>query len=98
MEKIIWTEISLESLNGIWEFYANKNVGVADKIIDEIFITAENIRFAEQYQSETLLRNDFRRAVIRHFKIIYRVEKNNLRIIDVFDARQNPNKLKDKLR
>ncbi len=94
MEQIIWSTIAEISLTDIWSFYAKKDIAVADKIIDEIIQMAESIEFGEQFQIEEYLEGDYRRAIVRHFKIIYRVENNHLRIIDVFDTRQDPEKMK----
>lgn len=62
--------------------------------MEEVTSTAENISYKDQYQVEDLLDGEFRRAVVRHFKIIYKVQDDYLRIIDVFDARQHPDKMK----
>ena len=94
MEKIIWSQASKVSLKHIWDFYAEKNTSAADRIVEEIISAAENISYRDQYQVEELLQGKFRRAVVRHFKIIYKVQDDYLRIIDVFDARQHPDKMK----
>lgn len=96
MEQIIWTLKAKNSLKLIWDFYAKTNVKLANKIIKEIIETAENIKFGTQYQVEELLPEyNYRRVVVRHFKIIYKVHKDTLEVLRVFDTRQNPNKLKD---
>lgn len=94
MGKIVWSKESRSSLNKIWQFYAEKDIRAADRIIDEIISTAENIKFGEQYQVEEILGAGYRRAVVRHFKVVYKIEINRLRILEIFDSRQNPNKLK----
>ena len=96
MEQIVWSNIARLSLKDIWDFYAEKSTPAADKIIEEIISAAESLSYKDQYQVEELLGEEFRRAVVRHFKVIYRVHEDHLRIIDVFDARQNPNTLKNK--
>ena len=77
----------------MWDFYAVKNIKAADKIIAEIIETANSIGFPEQYQTEEALGKNYRRIIIRHFKIIYRVEKDTIRILQVFDSRQDPKKM-----
>ena len=94
MGKIVWTEAARRSLKEIWQFYEEKDSGAADRIIDENISTAEKIRFDEQYQVVEILGQGFRRVVVRYFKVIYRVQKDQLRILEIFDARQNPGKLK----
>jgi plasmid stabilization system protein ParE len=55
VEKIVWSKVSSLSLKEIWEFYAEKSVSAADKIIQEIISAAENISFKDQYQIEEIL-------------------------------------------
>jgi len=94
-KKIIWSADAKNDLNLIWLFYAEKSFEVADKVIDEIIFTAESINFSEQFQLEpTFSKIEFRRAICRHFKIIYSVRENKLFIVRIFDSRQNPKKLK----
>ena len=52
MEKIIWTDPAKISLLHIWEFYAEVNPGLADKIVDEILKGMTGLIFLEQYQLE----------------------------------------------
>jgi plasmid stabilization system protein ParE len=94
LEKVKWSKRSVNSLNKIWVFYAEKaSIAIADKIIQEIIDKAENIRFSSQYQQEEYLENDHRRAIVRHFKIIYTFQNNQMNIFDVFDSRQHPGKI-----
>ena len=37
---------------------------------------------------------DHRRAVVGNYKVVYRIDKQEIKIIDVFDARQDPKKMK----
>ncbi|WP_181369438.1 type II toxin-antitoxin system RelE/ParE family toxin [Flavobacterium album] len=95
MEKVIWSKRSIKSLNKIWIFYAEKaGVAVADRIVEEIISESESIVFATQFQIEEYLEKGYRRAIVRHFKIIYLVRNNEFRIYNIFDSRQNPKKYK----
>tara|TARA_R110000751_G_scaffold48931_2_gene108755 strand:+ start:14607 stop:14897 length:291 start_codon:yes stop_codon:yes gene_type:complete len=93
VEKIIWTVEAKESLSIIWEFYASKSERAANKIISDIVETVENIHFNLQYQQEISLGEEYRRAISLHFKIIYKVEVRQIHILNIFDSRQDPNKL-----
>lgn len=93
MEKIIWTDSSKESLNEIWEFYAEKSEIAADNVLYDIFETIETIHFNLQYQQEIILGEEYRRALSLHFKIVYKVIGRQIAVLDVFDSRQDPNKL-----
>ena len=94
MEKVNWSKRSINSLNKIWKFYAeNISIEVADKFIHEIIVEAETIVFTSQYQVEELIGKGYRRAIIRHFKVIYKADGKIIRIYNIFDSRQNPKKL-----
>ncbi len=94
LEKIIWTNSAKTSLRHIWQFYAEINADLADKIIREILEGAEKLVFLEQYQVEETLRGNYRRIIIRHFKIICRPLGNGILVLQVFDTRQNTEKHK----
>ncbi|WP_423817999.1 type II toxin-antitoxin system RelE/ParE family toxin [Salinimicrobium sp. TIG7-5_MAKvit] len=70
------------------------NADLADKIIREILEGAEKLVFLEQYQVEETLQGNYRRIIIRYFKIIYRPLENGILVLQVFDTRQNPRKHK----
>ena len=93
MAQVVWTLAWKDALKTIWEFYAEVDARLADKIIDEIIETAEGIEFAQQFQIEEILGQDYRRAIVRHFKIIYAINGDVIRVLDIFDSRQNPSKL-----
>ena len=44
MEKVIWSKRSLSSIRMIWNFYAEKDIGSANKVVEEIISTVENIK------------------------------------------------------
>jgi plasmid stabilization system protein ParE len=90
--KIKWTEKSLAALQNVYNFYAEKSVEAANRVIDDIVETAEAITFAEQYQQDEVL-PQFRRMIVRHYKILYQVDDNVVYIMNVFDTRQNPLKI-----
>lgn len=94
MEEIIWTEIAVKNIMKIWQFYAEKDLIAANKILDKIYLTGKNIKYPQQYQIDETLGNPFRRMIVMHFKIIYVEFDNKILITNVFDTRQDPSKLK----
>ena len=83
----------MASLQKIWEFYRIKNKTAADKMIAGIIQTAERILYAEQFQQEEFLYERHRRAIYKHFKIIYTKTSNGIEILQIFDSRQDPSKM-----
>lgn len=93
MEKVIWTEVASEDIERIWKFYAEKSISAADKVVNKIYATGNNIKFPQQYQVDENLGKPFRRMVTLHFKIIYLEFRGKILITNVFDTRQNPEKM-----
>ena len=99
--KIIWSDYAETQLDKIFEYYAeNANDRVAKNLIQKII--AEPNRLLESPNSsqiEDLLldrENLYRYLIYKNYKIIYSVDekKHSIQIADVFDTRQNPEKIK----
>ncbi|MNL51362.1 hypothetical protein D3C87_1744550 [compost metagenome] len=57
-------------------------------------VQSKNIHFVEQYQVDEFLGEPYRRMIIRDYKIIYKIHsQTEIRILQIFDTRQNPIKL-----
>jgi plasmid stabilization system protein ParE len=68
--------------------YISKILKKPNSLSDNPFLGAKEPDLAE-------LSNNYRYLVWKHYKIIYRVDSKNeiIRVLDVFDTRQHPNKL-----
>ena len=67
------------------------------EIVRQVFEKAETLKtFPQSGQKETMLlhrKNQYRRLVIRYFKIVYFIEGENVHIVAIFDTRQDPKRL-----
>ncbi|HKL40868.1 MAG TPA: type II toxin-antitoxin system RelE/ParE family toxin [Cryomorphaceae bacterium] len=91
VDKITWTIEISKDLEGIYNFYAGKSEKAANRIIEEIISEVENLKFARQYQTDELNPN-YRRIIVGHHKIVYRITQNELVVLRAFDTRSNPEK------
>lgn len=89
--QVKWTKTSSSDLQIIFEFYLPKSAKAASNLVDEIINQVEAIDFTHQYQQDDI-NPRYRRIIIRHFKVLYRVEQNVVFIARIFDTRQNPKK------
>lgn len=89
---IVWTYEAENDLDGIFEYYFQKSQLAAYRIINDIIESAENLVFSSQYQRDAY-KDNCRRIVVRHYKLLYTVEENTAYILRVFDSRQNPSKI-----
>ena len=93
--QILWDNQAKADLKLIFEFIKLKSPQGAKNVIRDIIIQSKSIHFAEQYQVDEFLGEPFRRMVVRNYKIIYKIQsETEIRILQIFDTRQNPIKLK----
>ncbi|HZK07926.1 MAG TPA: type II toxin-antitoxin system RelE/ParE family toxin [Bacteroidales bacterium] len=93
--KIIWSDEALSNLQGIIDYlesrWTNREIKKFAQILDKQInlIEINPFLFAETDKS-----NGLRKSVLsRQTTIYYRVINNEIRIITLFDTRQNPKKV-----
>ena len=98
---VFWTAFAKNQLAEIYAYYKEKaNSQVAKKIINGIISESKLLIFQPQLgQIEELLtarEENFRYLIYSNYKIIYWLndKKGRIEIVDVFDTRQNPIKIK----
>jgi plasmid stabilization system protein ParE len=103
--KVFWTQFAEDKLKDIYDYYYNKvSKAVAEKLIIGILNKTIGLEKSPLIgQREPLLADrhqEFRYLVYKNYKIIYWVNQYNKRIeiVNVFDCRQNPEKLKNTTR
>ncbi len=96
--KVIWSARSLKDLDKAHDFLGEFSTQTANQTITDILSRAEQLhQFPESGPIELSLahrKKEHRYLISGHHKIIYRVEKQSIFIIRVFDTRQHPKKLK----
>ncbi|WP_396171612.1 type II toxin-antitoxin system RelE/ParE family toxin [Flavobacterium sp.] len=92
---ILWDNHAKADLKLIFEFIKLKSLQGARNVIRDIIAQSKSICFVEQYQVDEILGAPYRRMIVRNYKIIYKIHsKTEIRILQIFDTRQNPVKLK----
>ncbi len=87
---ILWDNQAKADLKLIFEFIRLKSPQGAKNVISDIVAQSKNIHFVEQYQVDEFLGEPFRRMIVRDYKIIYKIHsETQIRILQIFDARQN---------
>lgn len=101
--KIRWTEFAVQQLKNIFDYFEKKaGKSIARKIVTDI--VNSSIKLSKQPkigQIEELLATrpqKFRYLVHTNYKLIYWINEDMkfIEIVDVFDTRQNPIKMKRK--
>ena len=97
--KLRWMKRAVKHLDTIYDFLAKKNEQAAIKVYNEFLDTADTLlTFPLAGKEEDVLKENpknYRSLVAcKHYKLIYRIEKNIIKIVAVWDCRQNLKKLK----
>jgi len=99
---VYWTQFAEDKLEDVFLYYSEKaSLRVARNLIDEIIIASMELsKNPFVGQKELLLTarvQEFRYLVCKNYKLIYWVnqEKRRIEIVNVFDCRQNPQKINE---
>ncbi|WOK05504.1 type II toxin-antitoxin system RelE/ParE family toxin [Imperialibacter roseus] len=99
--KVIWSHSAENRLIDIYNYYSEKaSPKIAKKLVRELIQASINLKHTPFIgQIEPLLThrsNEYRYLVVRSYKIIYSPfpEIGEIQVADVFDCRQNPEKIK----
>lgn len=103
--KIVWSRFSENQLDRIFNYYETKvNSKLAKKIVRSIILAPNKlIRNPKIGVTELLLENreiGYRYIISTNYKIVYSIEEKDksIRIADVFDTRQNPIKIEQRVK
>ncbi len=99
--EIIWSEFAESQLDEIFEYYKEEaSISIAKKLLKEIINEPEKLINSPLIgQVEELLKErsiEYRYLVFKNYKLIYSIDTKNefIKIADIFDTRQYPEKLK----
>ncbi len=97
--KLIYTEQALLSLEEALDFIApkvpqEKLIEIRDEILDGADALLFHPLLGQEEPFLVHLGLGHRRLVVSHYKIIYRIIEDCIYITDIFDSRQDPDKMK----
>jgi len=97
--RLVYTEQALASLEETLEFIATnvsheKLLEIRDRILDRTDSLLLQPLSGQKEPSLEHLGLGHRRLVVDHCKVIYRVDGEYIYITDIFDSRQDPDKMK----
>jgi toxin ParE1/3/4 len=96
--RLVITEPAKHRLREIHDYYKTfVSKKIADKIklgiIQKLKTLKDNPHIGQSEEHLEHLHLNHRRMVEGNYKIIYRIEKETIFVTDIFDARQNPDKI-----
>jgi len=92
------SQYAAQQLDGIWDYYAAEaGERVADritkKVVDDIDRLVDHPRGGQYEPLLDHLGLKHRRLVSGHYKVVYRIMDDLIFVLDIFDARQDPEKM-----
>ncbi len=92
---LVWSEEARNSLARIYFYILQESPQNAEMVVDKIIELAEDLKDDRfEYSIDPIInKQKFRHKSIWSYKIIYERSFENVIILDIFDARQNPDKL-----
>lgn len=96
--KVYWTKFALHSLSEIYRYYKlNVSIYIANRIREGVLSSTNQLeKHSLSGQIEINLQDleKGHRYIIRgNYKVIYKIQNQKIYITDVFDTRQNPDKI-----
>ena len=95
--RIIWSNRSLRDQHSIFTYWNKRNKSKSySRKLRELFIDAVEFVAKNPQTGQTTKRKEVRVKLVKHFAIIYEHSNTELKVLAIFDTRQNPRKM-DKL-
>lgn len=96
---VIWSSLAEEQLNNEIDYYLKEVSLSAAKTLLETLICSTNRLTTFPYLGILIVENPLYRVLVEgHYKIIYSVEEEYIRVAFLFNTRQDPEKLQSFLR
>ena len=96
--KIKWYIEASGDLDKIYDYYLTKNPRAAammyNKILDDVEILATQPYIAAIEQILIDCPENYRSLIVENYKVVYFIKDDLVLIVQIFDCRQNPIKLK----
>lgn len=99
--KLVYSEYALEQLQRILEFLVYKQeipiqkaLEIRDKILDKADTILSNAYTPQREEFLEHLQLSHRRIIFSNYKIVYTIKPDHVLITDIFDTRQDPDKMK----
>lgn len=91
-----YAKINLAKIYGYLSKYASIEIAknVKNGVLEHISTLLKHAKLSQLEEDLQELGKNHRRLVYKHYKIVYRIEGDTIYITDIFDSRQDPEKIK----
>jgi len=96
MKPVIWSPNAIASIQDIYDYIYAQSPKNASLVIDTLFDLGDKLNiFPEKNPLEPLFDTEEIRFFPKwNFKIVYKIERNRIYILDIFSTLQNPSTFK----
>jgi len=93
--KVIWSSQAMDSLTSVYDYIYERSPQNALTVLDKLLELGESLAHDfVLYSIDPIINKDnFRHITLWSFKLIYEIQDDKVIILEVFDGRQNPDKL-----
>lgn len=94
--KVIWSKKSKESITNIYDYIFLRSPQNAENVVRTIIKLADSLGEKDATFSKDLIidKENIRFFPKWNYKILYKIKEDKIIILDIFDSRQNPSKMK----
>ncbi len=90
VRRLIWPIEARNSRKNIFEYWNNRNKSKAySRTLNILFNTNLKIIVQLPEFSKPTFKEDSKFIIVSHFEIIYKITKNEIVVLDIWDTRQN---------
>jgi plasmid stabilization system protein ParE len=91
MKSVVWSKASLDSLETIYNFIFENSPQNAQMVVETLLNLGDDLaKFPHKNPKEPLFNDETIRYFPKwNFKIVYRIEKNRILIINIYSTKMN---------
>lgn len=93
-KRIIWTNTAKKARREILEYWIDHNgSNIYSKKLSQLFRKKVALLKSEHYQGKPTDFENIRVSLVNNFSLFYKINKNNIIIVGIWDNRRNPEDL-----
>jgi plasmid stabilization system protein ParE len=97
-ERLIWSSEARRAMSEIFDYWNNRNRSTAySGKLFRFFIEQGNLLVRFPLQGREIGIKELRAVVVRDYELVYELIPNGVRVVTIWDTRQNPDKLRELL-
>jgi plasmid stabilization system protein ParE len=98
-KRLIWSPEARRAMSEIFEYWNNRNRSTAySEKLFRLFVECGNSLINFPQQGKPTVFKGIRGVIVKDYLLLYTDKPDEIRVVTIFDTRQNPAKLTDRLK